>query len=140
MLKPVDSCGECSIVIEKCSGSSCTETQCPRTERFEASLAVSLEVDYLAAIVALWVSIEIGSCSILLSSLLHVSLIMFAVFTIALLKMPAGKQSCSTVSADGTQPLRVCGHSGTLRQMFWQPDSSKTTQHQARSGHSPDHT
>jgi hypothetical protein len=92
------------------------------------------------AIVALWRSIEIAFCSILLSSSLHVSLIMFAVFTLALLEIPAGKQSCSTVSADGAQPLCVCGHSGIVRQIFWQPIASKTTRHQVRSGHSPDHT
>lgn len=138
MLEPCGSCAKCSTLTVKCSGFSCMEMGYRRTERCEASLGIS-RVEGLAIVAFGRMSFESAFVSIPLPSL-HVSRMSLAVFTIALLKLPAGNESCCTVSADGPQPLRVCGHSGMVRQLSWQPGSSKTTQHQARSGHNTDHT
>ena len=114
MLRHFGSCAGSSTFSLKCSALSCTALGYRRSGHCREPWLGTLS-EYGVAIVASGKDNDIVFCSRLLPSL-HVSCMSLAVFTIALMRWPAGNESCSTVSADGAQPLRVCGHSGIVRQ------------------------
>ena len=146
MLRRFGSYVASSISVSKGSGFPCKVWGYRRSGRCREPWSERMCVDN-SAIVAFGQSIDIAFCSLLLllllSSSLPVSCVSLAVFTIVRMRSAAGNESRCTVSADGAQPLRgCCGHSGTVRQPRCPGSlkSSKTTQHQVRSGHNTDHT